>query len=89
MGSEMCIRDRDDSQWILYHPGDFRKLVEIAWEPHDIPSDGFRAPVSGLLVNFFEKNFGSILISMFENPQDHYWAIFQKNNFLPSYQCHP
>ena len=38
----------DDSQLILDRPGDFGKLGQIAWGPHDIASDSFRAPVTGV-----------------------------------------
>ena len=45
----------DDSQLILDRPGDFGKLGQIAWGPHDIASDGFRAPVGEVMAKIFQK----------------------------------
>jgi len=65
----------DDSQGILGRHEDFWKQGQIAWEPLHFTSDGFRAPVSGVMVKIFQKNFRQVLMSMFGNPQDHVGVI--------------
>jgi hypothetical protein len=44
-------------QWILGQPGDVCKMGEMSWEPLDITPDGFRVPISGLMVKIFQKKF--------------------------------